>query len=200
MHPMMHHGKNRQVVVIAGPTASGETTFTKEFVAAYPNFARAVAATTRKPRPGEEQGRDYHFFSSEDFFEHVQKGDIPEHTYVRSRDAHYGTYLPDLDEKLASGKVVIVNTDLSGARYFKEHYGAITIFIKPKSMYTLHERLVRRDPGISNDEIIARLLNASQEMLEAEHQYDYTVFNDDGEFVDTMIKIQEILKKEGYTH
>lgn len=194
----MHHGQKRQVVVLAGPTASGETTFSKEFVTAYPSFTRAVAATTRAPRPGEENGKDYYFFSSEEFFDHVQKGDIPEHTYVRSRDAHYGTYLPDLKEKLDSGKTVIVNTDLSGARYFKEHYGAITIFIKPKSMYTLHERLIRRDPGISNEELIARLLSASQEVIEAEHQYDYTVFNDDGEFADTTIKIQEILKHEGY--
>jgi guanylate kinase len=188
----------RQVVVIAGPTASGESTFTREFVLAYPNFAHAVSATTRPPRGTEEDGVDYYFFSKEAFFEKVQSGEIPEHTFVKERDAHYGTYLPDLRKKIESGKTVIVNTDLKGAQYFKEHYHAITIFIKPKSMYTLYERLLRRDPTISREEVIVRLLNASQEILGAEHQYDYTVFNDDGEFAETMIKIQEILKREGY--
>ncbi len=188
----------KQVVVIAGPTASGESTFTREFVLAYKNFAHAVSATTRKPRGTEEDKVDYYFFTKEDFFEKVQSGDIPEHTFVKERDAHYGTYLPDLKEKLGSGKTVIVNTDLKGAQYFKEHYGAVTIFIKPKSMFTLYERLLRRDPTISREEVIVRLLNASQEILGAEHQYDHTVFNDDGEFAETMIKIQEILKREGY--
>jgi len=188
----------RQVVVIAGPTASGETTFTKEILLGYENFVRAISATTRKPREGEENGVDYYFFSKEDFFEHVQNRDIPEHTCVKNRNAHYGTYLPDLKEKIESGKTVIVNTDLAGAKWFKEHYRAITIFIKPKSMYTLYERLIRREPDISREEVILRLISASQEILEAENQYDYTVFNDDGEFADTMIKIQDILKREGY--
>lgn len=188
----------KKVVVIAGPTASGETTFTKEFILGYKNFVKAISATTRKPREGEENGVDYFFFSREEFFDLVQKGDIPEHTFVKNRDAHYGTYLPDLKAKLESGKTVIVNTDLQGARWFKEHYRAITIFIKPKSMFTLYERLIRRDPSISREEVIVRLLHASQEILEAEHQYDYTVFNDDGEFADTMIKIQSILKEEEY--
>lgn len=190
--------KKRNVVVLAGPTASGETTFTKEFILGYANFVKAVSATTRKPREGEEQGVDYYFFSKEDFFELVQKGDIPEHTFVKNRDAHYGTYLPDLQEKITSGKTVIVNTDLKGARWFKENYDAVTVFIKPKSMFTLYERLLRRDSHISHEELVMRLLNASQEILEAEHEYDYTVFNDDGEFAETMIKIQEILKNEGY--
>lgn len=188
----------RKVVVIAGPTASGETTFTKEFILGYTNFVKAISATTRKPREGEENGVDYFFFSKEDFFELVQKGDIPEHTFVKNRDAHYGTYLPDLEKKLSLGKTVIVNTDLKGSRWFKEHYNAVTIFIKPKSMFTLYERLVRRDSHISHEELVMRLLNASQEILEAERQYDHVVFNDDGEFAETMSKIQEILKREGY--
>lgn len=188
----------KKVVVLAGPTASGESTFTKEFVLAYPNFARAVSATTRKPRPNEEHGIDYYFMNQEDFFKSVQDGSIPEHTYVKERDAHYGTYLPDLQQKLDSGKTVIVNTDLHGTHYFKKKYNATTIFIKPKSMQTLYNRLIRRDPSISREEVITRLISASQEVLEAEHKYDFTVFNDDGEFADTMIKINDILARQGY--
>ncbi len=188
----------KQVVVIAGPSGSGETTFTEELMLAYPHFTRLVSATTRTPRSGERDGEDYYFMTKEHFFEEVQKGSIPEHVYVKNRDAHYGTYLPDLRKRIASGKTIVVNSDLNGARYFKEHYNATTIFIKPKSIYTLYERLIRRDPNISKEEIISRLLNATQEMIDAEHHYDYVVFTGDGEFADTMIKIIEELRREGY--
>lgn len=189
----------KQVVVIAGPTGSGESTFTMEFLLAYkPIFTRAISATTRPPRGEEKNGEDYFFFTKEEFFEHVQNGDIPEYTYVRARDAHYGTYLPDLKKKIESGNVVIVNTDLTGARWYKEHYGATTVFIKPKSMFTLRDRLLHRDSNLSHEELITRLLHASQEILEAEQQYDYTVFTGEGEFSETVSRIEEILKLEGY--
>ncbi len=188
----------KRVVVLAGPTGSGESTFTNELVLAYPQFTRAVSATTRTPRPGEQEGRDYYFFSKEQFFEHVQDGSIPEHVFVRDRDAHYGTYLPDLEAKLSSEKTVIVNTDVHGARFFKQSYRATTIFIKPKSMITLYNRLVRRDPTIQKDEVIKRLLQASQEIIESDKEYDHIVFNDDGEFDDTVTAIIRILRTEGY--
>lgn len=190
--------KKRQVVVIAGPSGSGETTFTEELMLAFPHFTRAVSATTRAPRGSERDGEDYHFMTKERFFEEVQAGRIPEHTYVKNRDAHYGTYLPDLEKRIESGKTVIMNTDLAGTRFFKEHYGAITIFIKPKTMQVLYDRLIRRDPSIGKEEVISRLLNAAQEMMEAENNYDYVVFNDDGEFADTIMKIVEKLRTEGY--
>jgi guanylate kinase len=190
--------KKNDVVVIAGPTGSGETTFTNELTLAYPNFVRAVTATTRSPRPGEIDALDYFFFSREKFFNEVQNGNIPEHTRVKSRDALYGTYKPDLDKKLADGKTVIVNTDLSGARYFKENYGATTIFIKPKSLDVLKERIVRRDASIPEEEVNNRMVQALQEINNAENQYDYVVFNTDGEFADTIIHVIEILRREGY--
>ncbi len=141
---------------------------------------------------------NYYFMTKEKFFEEVQAGNIPEHTFVKNRDAHYGTYLPDLNKRLAMGKTVIVNTDLSGAMFFKKNYDALTVFIKPKTMQVLYDRLIRRDPGISKEEVISRLLNAAQEMLEAENHYDLIVFNDDGEFADTILKIVEKLRNEGY--
>jgi len=198
LHDMAEEEKKKKIFVIAGPSGSGETTFTEELILAYPHFTRAVSSTTRAPRGEEREGEDYYFMTKEKFFEEVQAGHIAEHTYVKNRDAHYGTYLPDLEKRLASGKTVIVNTDLSGARYFKEHYDATTIFIKPKSMQVLYDRLLRRDPTISKDEVVSRLLNATQEIMEAEHNYDHVVFNEDGEFADTVLKIIDILRNEGY--
>lgn len=190
--------KRRTVVVIAGPTGSGETTFTNELILAYPHMTRAVTATTRAPRTGEEDGIDYYFFTPEKFFEEVQAGRIAEHTHVKSRDAHYGSYLPDLEEKLAAGKTVIINTDLKGARFYREHYDAVTIFIKPKSLDVLRDRIERRDPNVTEREVNLRMVQALQEIIEAEDQYDYVVFNTDGEFADTIIKVVEILRREGY--
>lgn len=188
----------RQVVVIAGPTGSGETTFTKELMLSYPNFVKLVTATTRPPRPGEKEGFDYYFFSKEKFFELVQDGTIPEYTHVVNRDAWYGTYLPDLEQKLSEGKIVIVNTDLKGMRFYKEHYRAVTIFIKPKSLDVLRFRITRRDPTISEKEVNNRMQQALQEINEAENQYDHVVWNQDGEFVDTISRVVEILKQERY--
>jgi len=188
----------RQAIVIAGPTGSGETTFTNELILAYPQFARLVSATTRPPREGERGGEDYYFFSQEGFFEEVQKGNIPEYTHVKNRNAWYGSYKPDLDNKLSSGKIVIVNTDLHGAKHYKENYNAVTIFIKPKGLEVLESRLRRRNPDMSEHELEKRLEQAAREIAEAEDQYDYTVFNTDGEFSDTMEDVVEILKREGY--
>jgi guanylate kinase len=188
----------KQVVVIAGPTGSGETTFTNELGLAFPQFERAVSATTRPPRKGEKNGEDYYFFSKEQFFEEVQEGNIPEYIRVKNRDAWYGSYKPDLDAKLAKGKIVIVNTDLSGMRYFKNHYRATSIFIKPKSLDVLRNRLKRRDVSISEHELDMRMAQATREIADAEHMYDYVVFNTDGEFADTMYDVVAILKREGY--
>jgi guanylate kinase len=188
----------KQIVVLAGPTASGETTFTKELLVAYPNFAKLVTATTREPRAGEAHGVDYYFFTKEQFFEEIEMGNIIEHTHVKNRDAYYGTYKPDLEEKLATGRTVIVNTDLVGSRFFKQRYGATTIFIKPKSMNTIYERLRRREPDMPTETVVHRVLSAVEEIMEAEAQYDYVVFNDDREFSETVENMVGILKKEGY--
>ena len=192
----MHQRK--QVLVIAGPTGSGESTFTNELVDAYENFVRLVSATTRKPRLNEEHGKDYYFFDKEKFFDEVQNGNIIEHTHVPSRDAFYGSYKPDLDEKILKGLNVIANTDVKGAKFFKENYGATTIFIRPKSLEVIEERLRRRDPDITEEEVRGRIKDAEREIKEAKNHYDHVVWNTDGEFANTVIDMVEVLKKEGY--
>jgi len=189
----------KQVVVIAGPTAVGESTFTRELLDAYPNFSKLVSATTRKPRLNEKHGIDYYFFDEETFFDEVHAGNILEHTYVQNRNAYYGSYKPDLDEKLAKGLIVIANTDPKGAAFYKDTYGAATIFLKPKSMDIIRERLTRRDSSISSEEIEKRVSQAEREIRDAEDKFDYVVWNTDGEFANTILEVVEILRKEGYS-
>jgi len=197
MHAM---GKGKQVVVIAGPSGSGETTFTNELVLAYPGkMARAISATTREPRGDEKDGEDYYFFDKETFFDEIQKGNIPEHTFVKERDAYYGSYLPDLQKKLDEGKIVIVNTDRVGADYYKRNHNAETIFIEPKIIEVLRKRIEERDPSVSKHEVDVRILQAMREIVDAAGAYDHVVFNTDGEFAETMTSVVEILKREGYS-
>src|ERR1700742_4854258 len=99
----------KRVVVIAGPSGSGESTITNQLIGRFPaKLVRLVTATSRPPREGEKPGVDYHFFTKEEFQKHIASGDIIEYTYIENRDTYYGTYKPDLEEKLQSGHVVIV--------------------------------------------------------------------------------------------
>ncbi len=190
----------KQVLVIAGPTGVGESTFTNELLESFDYFTKAVSATTRPPRLNEKHGIDYYFFDKERFFEEVENGNILEWTHVKNRDAYYGSYKPDIENKLRKGLVVIVNTDAKGAKFFKENYGATTVFIKPKDLEVIEDRLRRRDPSISDEEVFKRLKSAADEIKEAEESgvYDYVVWNTDYEFARTFDGLLEVLRKEGY--
>ena len=111
----------KQVLIISGPTGSGESTITNAIIKRYPNFARLVTATSRQPRLKEKHGRDYYFFSKDKFLSEVEKGNIIEYTYIKNRDNYYGTYRPDLDEKLVKGLTVIGNVDGVGVIITKEN-------------------------------------------------------------------------------
>lgn len=189
----------KQVLVIAGPTGSGESTITREIIKKFPVFTRLVTATTREPRLNEKDKVDYYFFSEENFKKEVTKGNIVEHTFVPGRSVYYGTYKPDLDKKLSEGFNIIVNPDVVGARYYKEHYKATTIFIKTESIDVLKDRLIRRDPNISEEELVRRLEAAKYELDNEESFYDYVIINKDNELGDTVEEILEILRKEGYS-
>jgi guanylate kinase len=189
----------KQVVVIAGPTGSGETTITNEIVKRFPSRAeRLVTATTRPPRTGEQHGVDYYFLSPEEFAKCDAEGGILEKTYIANRNTYYGTYAADLHEKIASGKIVIVNPDLVGARYYKDHFNAATIFIVPQSIDALERRIRQRNPELSDAEIGKRRANAQAEIENEESFYDYKVTNVDGKLSDAVDEVLAILKKEGY--
>lgn len=190
----------RQVVVIAGPTGSGETTVTNEIVKRFPGRAkRLVTATTRPPRAGEKSGTDYYFFTKDEFTRLKDKGDILESTYIPNRDTYYGTYAPDLTKRIESGEIVIVNPDIVGARYYKTRYDAVTIFIAPESIDALARRIRERNPELPDAEIAKRRINAEEEIVNEQSFYDYVVKNVDGKLEETVRTVVDILNKEGYT-
>jgi len=184
-----------KVFIIAGPSGVGESTITNAIIKKFPNFARLVTATTRPPRLNEKNGISYYFFSKDKFKEKINTGDIVEHTYFPNRDVYYGTYKPDLEDKLRKGLNIIVNLDIIGAKYFKNNYKAVTIFIKPESLEDLQKRLVARDPKISTEELHKRLQNAESEIKNEEKFYDYSVINKDGKLDEAVKKVVAIIKK-----
>ena len=189
----------RQVVVIAGPSGSGESTITNEIIGRFPaRLSRLVTATTRIPRAGEKNGVDYYFFTKEEFEREKEKGHIPESTYIENRDTYYGSYKPDLEKKLEAGRSIIVNPDIVGARYYKKEYGATTIFIVPENIDALERRVRERNPELPDAEIAKRRANAEAEVRDERSFYDYSVTNADGKLDAAVAEVVAILKKEGY--
>jgi guanylate kinase len=188
----------KQIVVISGPTGSGESTITNALLARLPNTRRMITATSR-PRRSEEGPNDYYFFSKEEFLEKAAKGEILEVNYQESRDTYYGAYAPEVEAKLAEGRVILVNCDIVGTKYYKQNYNAIAIFIVPGSIEELVNRIKKRNPEMSETELEKRREYAEREWREEQPFYDYVVTNEDGKLEEAIENTIAILKKEGYS-
>ncbi|MDO8668166.1 MAG: hypothetical protein Q7K35_03645 [bacterium] len=188
--------KSGKIVVIAAPTGGGESTITNEIIRRFPSFRRLVTATTRKPRNKEKDGIDYYFLSKKKFKAEIRKGNIVEHTYVKNRQAYYGSYKPDLEKKLKHGHNVIINPDAVGAKYYKKNYQAITIFIKPDSLESIKKRLIARDCDIKPTELRRRLKNAASEIKNESRFYDFIVINRQEKLDQAISKVIEVIRRE----
>ncbi len=193
------HAARKQVVVIAGPSGSGKNAVINAILARNHHCARLVTATTRAMRPGEMEGVDYHFMPQEQFDAELSAGNIPEHRFVPALNTYYGIYVPDLEKRIAQGKIVFAQVDIEGARLLKERYGATTIFIMPESLEQFRGRLRARNPEWSHHEFEARMKITENEMRVHAPQYDYRVVNADGRLEETTRDVMDILRKEGYT-
>jgi guanylate kinase len=188
--------KNR-VVIIAGPAGSGKDTVVRELIKHIPNSSLMVTAATRQPRPGEVDGVNYHFMNNEKFLAEMAAGNILEHYYRAATDTYYGTYKPDIDVRLARGELVFCVIQIVGAKYMKEQYGALTIFIEPKSIEEFERRIRARAP-MSDAEWQERKESTEQELTEEAPWYDYRIVNADGELDVAVINVVDILEKERY--
>jgi len=152
----------------------GKTTLVDRVLSADPLVRRSISATTRNPRPGETEGRDY-FFIGGDRFEAMKKNDLVEWADVHG--ALYGTPRRFLEEELASGRDVILNIDIQGGDQVKRTFpGAVMVFILPPSFGALEARLRARG-DLTPDVLKVRLVNARAEITAAA-RYDYVVLND----------------------
>ncbi len=161
-----------RLFVIAGPSGVGKDTLIREAVGRWP-FYLSVSATTRPPRAGEVDGRDYHFISDEEFDAWLEEDRFLE--WNRHFDRRYGTPRHVVDERLDAGTDVVLEIDVEGAKQVRQRMPeAILIFIEPPSLEALEERLTRR--GDTRD-VRERLARAERELALAP-RYDHRIVND----------------------
>lgn len=190
---------NARVVVIAGPTGSGKNSILEGLLEKVPRAVRLVTATTRPPRPGELHGRDYFFMDTNSFRQARAVGDIVEERYVPATQAYYGIYKPFLENALASGAIVLAQVDIVGARYLKEAYGALTLFVTVSDPTEYERRIRARHPEITDSEVAARLAIATREVSADKSWYDYSIENNRGALAAAVADALAILEKEGYS-
>jgi guanylate kinase len=157
--------------VITGPSGVGKGTLIGELCRQFPDLRLSVSATTRPPRSGEQDGRDYHFLSPDDFERRAAAGEFLEHAeYAGNR---YGTLRSEVEE----GPVVL-EIEVQGARQVREALeDAVQVFIAPPSIDALRERLLER--GTDSPEGIRARLARAEEELRAQDEFQHVVVNDD---------------------
>ena len=163
------------LAVVSGFSGAGKGTIMKSLMAKYDNYALSVSATTRNPRPGEEDGREYFFRTKEEFEEMIRQDQLIE--YARYVENYYGTPKAYVEEQLSAGRDVILEIESQGAAKVRQKMPeAVSLFLVPPSFEELSRRLHGR--GTDSEEVIQRrLATARKEVRELEH-YDYIVIND----------------------
>lgn len=185
---MSERGK---VFVITGPSGVGKGTLISKLLGAVPELELSISATTRDPREGEEDGRDYHFLTEEEFQGRVDADDFLEYaTYAGNR---YGTLRSAVDSRLDAGSSVVLEIEVQGASQVRQSMPeAVQIFIAPPDPAVLRERLVGRATD-SEDEIEKRLRRAEVE-LEARNDFQHVVVNDDVD--EAAGKLEELVRRQ----
>ena len=165
------------LLVISGPAGSGKGTVIKMLMERDGDFAYSVSATTRAPRPGEVDGKNYYFVTREEFEERIRSGGMIEHTSYCGN--FYGTPKKEAEEMLRAGKNLILEIEVEGALNVKRLYPeAVMIMLLPPSFATQEERL--RGRGTETEEKVLLRLERTKEELKELSAYDYIVYNRDG--------------------
>lgn len=163
-------------VILSSPSGGGKTTITHQLLARRRDLGYSVSCTTRAPRPGELDGRDYYFLSRAEFERRRDRGEFAESAQVHGN--MYGTLRSEVERVLVQGKHVIMDIDVQGAQQFTRAFPmSVTVFVLPPNADVLLERLRQRQTE-SKDELLRRLQSALQE-LQAVDLYQYIVVNDD---------------------
>lgn len=162
------------LMVVSAPSGAGKTSICREILRMFPQLRFSVSCTTRPPRPGEVDGRDYHFLSREAFQERMARGEFVE--WVENFGELYGTSRKTMDAFLETGQDLLLDIESRGAKAVRAAYpAAVFVFILPPSLAELKARLVKRG---ERDEVMAVRLRSSLDEIREALWYDYIVFND----------------------
>jgi guanylate kinase len=164
-------------VIFSAPSGAGKTTIVRYLLREIPELEFSISAASRKPRGREVNGMDYHFFTVEEFKEKIAKDHFVEWQEVY-KDNYYGTLKSEVKKAWDKGKVVVFDVDAQGGINLKKIFGdnALSIFIKPPSLFVLEQRLKNRRTE-TPEQIDMRLKKAKEELSYA-NQFDYVLLND----------------------
>ena len=163
------------LIVVSGFSGAGKGTLMKQLVHSYDNYALSVSMTTRKPRPGETEGKEYFFVKKEDFERKIKEEGLIE--YASYCDNYYGTPKEYVEKQLEKGKDVILEIEIQGALKVKKQFPtALLLFVMPPSAEELKKRLEGR--GTETPEVIEKRLKRAAQEAEGIENYDFIVIND----------------------
>ncbi|MBD2137152.1 guanylate kinase [Anabaena sp. FACHB-1237] len=194
----IHNGANTtatpslgQLIVLTGPSGVGKGTLLKILLERYPQLHYSVSATTRSPRPGEINGKNYHFITRDEFEELITQGEFLE--WAEFAGNYYGTLRNSVLHDIQEGKLVVLEIELEGARQIRKVFpNALRIFILPPSLLELEKRI--RGRGQDTQEAIASRLNRAKEEIAAAAEFDLKIINDDLETA--LSEIEKAIFKE----
>ncbi|MDE6957503.1 MAG: guanylate kinase [Lachnospiraceae bacterium] len=179
------------LIVVSGFSGSGKGTLMKKLLEDYDNYALSISATTRSPRPGEEEGREYFFKTTEEFEKMIAKDELIE--YARYVNNYYGTPRAYVEKQLVDGKDVVLEIEIQGALKVKEKFpDTMLLFVTPPTAAELKNRLVGR--GTETMDVIEERMNRAKEEAEGMEEYDYLIINDDLE--DCVREMHSIIQGE----
>lgn len=167
-----------KLIILTGPSGVGKGTLMRSLVQRHPELHYSVSVTTRSPRPGEIDGKDYYFVSRREFEQLVAAGELLE--WAEFAGNYYGTPREAVINQVRSGKCVVLEIELEGARQIRASYpSAFSIFILPPSMSELEKRI--RGRAQDSEEAIARRLHRAEEEISAADEFALKIVNDDFE-------------------
>ncbi|MBT2267524.1 guanylate kinase [Rhodococcus erythropolis] len=167
-----------RLVVLAGPSAVGKSSVVRELRTRLPELVFSVSATTRDPRPGEVDGKDYRFTSRAEFQRMIDSGELLEWAEIHGGLQRSGTPAAPIEEALEAGKPVLVEVDLAGARAVRKAMPeALLVFMAPPSWDVLVQRLTGR--GTETEDVVARRLETARVELAAQDEFDTVIVNED---------------------
>jgi len=169
--------KKGMMFVLSSPSGAGKTTLTKKIEKNNSNFSISISHTTRKPRPNEINGKDYHFISREEFENLVKKNNFFE--YANIFNNHYGTLKKPVLELISQGQDVLFDIDWQGTKQLKKikDLSIVTIFVLPPNLKILKERLLNRHGG--QEKLVEERMKKFNEEVSHWSEYNYVVINDD---------------------
>lgn len=179
------------LIVVSGFSGAGKGTLMKEIMKQYDNYALSISATTRAPREGEVDGREYFFRTVDEFEKMIAQDELIE--YAKYVDNYYGTPRAYVEEKLEEGKDVILEIEIQGALKVKEKFPeTLLLFITPPNVEILRKRLIGR--GTETMEVVESRMRRAIDESEGMDQYDYLVINDD--LQECVEKMHHIIQEE----